>query len=381
MAAGMSADLMAAALFAFAVGAWIARRDLPGGLALEIAILKAAIPFAYFAWFFQRTWTFLDDYEYLRIGGAVLNGGLDPVTALFTERGLTKLFSLSGSRHILYGWWNVLGQWLFGSHYYAPVFLNVALTFACGAFLVRIAQRVGFSRSYRRLFLVFFLLHWDVIAWSSFTNLKDILMMTLTMGNLLSVYRLRERFTLPRLGLLLGGILAVSFLRFYAVLFLIAAAGLWIFFAGRFRGRWLIAAAAVAVAAPAFPWVLGHLGSVSPTAVPMGLIRFPLTPQPWSVAEGKDFLIVPATLHWLLYAPALLGGVLLWRRAPASRLVLIYGVVVILAYAATPLLQGVRQRVQLIPIFAWLQFHFAWEIARDIVVRARGRTARLQAAT
>lgn len=373
MAAGLTGDLVVAALFAALVGAWIARRDLPGLVALEIGIAKAAVPFAYFAWFFQRRWTFNDDYEYLEIGRSMLNAGFDPLSALTTERGLTKLFSLAGGRHILYGWWNVLGQWLFGSSYYATVFLNVALTFVCGAFLVRIARRAGFSATYQRWFLAFFLLHWDVIAWSSLTNLKDVLMMTLTAGNLLAVYRLRERFTLARLGVLLAGIVAVSFLRFYAVLFLVAAAGLWWFMAGRFRGRWLIAAAAAAVAAPAVPWVLGHAGSVSLGALPMGLVRFPLTPQPWSVAEGKDFLIVPATFHWLLYVPALLGAILLWRRAPASRLVLLYGLVTVVAYAATPLLQGVRQRVQLVPIFAWMQFHFAWEIARDVLSRERVR--------
>ena len=52
---------------------------------------------------------------------------------------------------------------------------NTSATVFCG-----ILHRLGFSRGYIRGCLVFFLFHWELLVWSSLLNLKDTLVMTLT---------------------------------------------------------------------------------------------------------------------------------------------------------------------------------------------------------
>src|SRR5581483_1368055 len=95
---------------------------------------------------------------------------------------LLLVINLSEGYHVLYTWWNLLAQHLFGQHYYSSVFLNVLSTFVSGFVFVRILRLLNFPTAYQRGALIFFLLHWDVLVWSSFVNLKDILVMTLTVG-------------------------------------------------------------------------------------------------------------------------------------------------------------------------------------------------------
>ena len=51
-----------------------------------------------------------------------------------------------------------------------------------------------------------------------------------------------------------------------------------------------------------------------------GILRFSLTPQPWSVETHYSFLYVPAIRHWLLFIPMLLACQHMWLRAPTAAL-------------------------------------------------------------
>src|SRR5439155_4300349 len=163
--------------------ACLARRIIGLPTALLAAGLKVSVPLTYFAWSYDGSWNILDDLSYLEWGMHVLDYGFDPLTVFFYPEGRLALFNVSGGPHIIYPWWNMLAIWLFGEHYFSPVLLNVGLTFLAGYFLDRIVHLIGFEKSYRQAFFLFFLFHWDIIAWSSFLNLKDTLVMTLTVLN------------------------------------------------------------------------------------------------------------------------------------------------------------------------------------------------------
>lgn len=180
MAEGLSNDLLWVTFWIGFVSFAISSRDFSLGTAFVISLIKVLIPLLYFAFFFDGTWTFLDDISYQSQGTTMLERGYNPASALLTSDGLSNLFSLSGGFHILYGWWNVLAQYLFGPHYYAPIFLNVALTFVSAYFLFRIVILCDFKRRYAQGFIIFFLFHWDVLVWSSLVNLKEILVLALT---------------------------------------------------------------------------------------------------------------------------------------------------------------------------------------------------------
>lgn len=360
MTEGLTTDLFMAALAVGAVGFVLIVRRLSPVIALLVSVIKAAIPLTYFALFFDGSWTFLDDVTY-QAHGETLRLDYGPLSALLQEEGRAKLIQLSDGRHILYAWWNLFAQSILGDNYYAAVFLNVLLTFFTGAVLFRLLGELGFSRSYQRGALVFFLLHWDVLAWSSLVNLKDVLVMALIVPTIYFLIRLRIRFgLLPLLGAATG-LFVLTWIRYYIPFFLISAFVVWVLLEGQFRWKYLSAALA-GTAFLMLPLDWSALEYVRPEQIMLGLMRAPLTPQPWSIENEYSFLLLPSILHWLLFLPMVIGAIALWARAAGARFVLVFVVLMMLFYALVPELQGPRHRVQLTFAIAWMQFHFFWLI-------------------
>ncbi len=184
MADGLTPNLLWLACIIGLLSAWIAWRDLPLSWSIGLGALRIAVPLVYFAWYYDGDWNLLDDLTYFSHADTVLDKGYNPLTVLLDPSGVDLLTSLNGGHHILYSWWNVLAAWLFGSNYYAPVFMNVLASFATGWLLVRTLRKLGLGDSYCKWLLVFFLIHWDTVAWSSFENVKDVLVEFLTAAGL-----------------------------------------------------------------------------------------------------------------------------------------------------------------------------------------------------
>lgn len=368
MNANLTSELLLAAVLVGIAGAVIAARDLPPVTAILVATTKTIIPLAYFGYFFDGTWTFLDDVTYQLQGEEMLRLGYGPLTALLDEGGRSKLFELSEGRHVLYGWWNLLAQNLFGQHYHAAVLLNVLLTFATGFIFARTLAQLDFSSNYRRGALIVFLLHWDVLVWSSVVNLKDILIMSLIAASLHSMSLLRTSLRLRYLVALGLPLFLLTWLRFYMPLFLLGAFMLWMLLETRHYRKYIYAALVVA-ATFLLPLDWSSLAYVRPAETFFGLVRVLLTPQPWSIESEYGFLLLPSLLHWILFIPMLMGGALLWMASGGNRLALIFIALTVLFYAAVPELQGPRHRVQFTFITAWMQFHFFWELSKLAIRR------------
>jgi hypothetical protein len=385
MAQGLTNDLLLAAFTIWLLGLWVCSRDLPFLVALVVTSIKVAIPVAYFAWFFDGTWILQDDLVYLSRGSEMLQQGYTPLTALIDAQG-GYLWLISSK---LYEWWNLLGQWFFGRHYYAPVFLNVLLTFVGGHFLFKLARSCGFSEGYAKGLLLFFLFHWEVLAWSSFINLKDVLTMTLTIMGFYFILKLSKQMTfrsLVALGLI---ILALLGIRWYIPAFMLITGLIWGVLCLRGRRRQLLllglSIGSLAIVGlltvliglvPFLYFLSGAAQVVHASAIIYGPIHLLLTPQPWWISPEYSFLLLPSVLHWLLLLPALFGGWMLWRRSREAALLLIYLVIVLLLYGIIPELQGPRHRFQVAFIIAWVQFHFFWVMVREAVSQAAlGRAA------
>lgn len=378
MGQGLTGDLLLAAFAVWLLSVWILCRDLPRALAVPVATLKMALPVFYFAYLYDGTWTFKDDWTYFYIGTMLLQAGYHPITIFFSREGIFHLAVLSGGQHVLYYWYNLLAQYLFGTHYYAPVFLNVGLTCITGAFLYRIARIAGLKRSYAQGLLLFFLLHWDILAWSSLANLKDILVLTLTAGAHYFMVRLllvRERPLIKgfNAGFLLAFLFAMLFIRYYLPVLITCALGVWSVL--KMRGWWKLVIPTLAGGVVLFVMktrmrlprrLVGSL-SFSPGVIAAGFIHFWLTPQPWSISPSYSFLFLPSILHWLMFIPALIGGYRLWKQYPVATYLLIYLIVASLFYAVVEELQGPRSRVQLVFIIAWAQYHFLYLLYQTVM--------------
>jgi hypothetical protein len=364
MAEGLTSPLVFAALVTVMLCFLVAVRDLPPVVALVLATIRSGSALVYFAWLYNPRWTFLDDVSYWHQGRTMLASGYGPVEALFSADGLTRYFILAQGVHFLYIWWCHLAQSLFGPHYYAPVFLNITVTFVAGAALYRLARRGGLGEGYARGLLVFFLLHWDLLIWSSMINLKDLLVLALTIVGILSYSGIVDRGATRRrriagwVGLVLV-MLILPWIRFYLPVLLLLSFAAWaVLRAGGWQKLGIAALALLGVAYVVTRYTIpaGYV-TLSPVAIIGGSVRFLLTPQPWSIESAYSFLTVPAIMHWLLVAPATFGAVMLWRSSPVGVLAILFLLVNTAFYAAVPELQGPRQRIQVSFVILWAQFH------------------------
>ena len=353
----------ASAIFVFTLLAALrVARNLPG--AMLAALLKAGIFLTYFGWAFDGTFTFLDDWNYLE-GGYRLRDAEAGVTNL-TEN--WELLTVVGKgAHVVYYLYNAYALRIFGEGYYAPVACNILLTALIAGFGARLAVReFGLTRRQERCFFYFLLFHPDILAWSSITNCKDILVLLLHVLLLFSVslfYGTRLRGALL-LGLPAGCVLL--FLRYYApVLFAAALVGgailntqtriasrvLHLSLGGVAAGVLLINLGGSGIESTIFR-IQEHL--VNPV---YGFPRFILTPIPFNTEAAYAFLSIPALLHWMLMPFVALGFARAFRiRTAFSRFFLLYLLAFCGLYAVYGELQGPRHRVQL--DYAWAIFQF-----------------------
>ncbi len=356
---------------------------LPPALLVVALIVRFTIPLLYFGAWHDGTWSLVDDITYFRQGQALLTRGVDPVGFFFDRHALTWLFVESRGNHILYGWFNLLAQWLAGPHYYAPVLLNVVMTFWAARTLYDIVRLATPERTYAVAVTGLFLFHWDVIAWSSFLNMKDNLVLLLT------IWLVRGYLGLGRPGRrwALLSVVVVSFLllwlRFYVPLLM----GVCFAFTSalgdrarlRRRGAILVLSIAfvVGLVAAIGPGLLRLAWSrldLSPGSLIVGITRIILTPQPWSVSEANGFLLIPSVLHLVMLPATAIGLVLLWRELPVSRLPVLYALLVLGIFAIFPLQLGPRHRYQVVFVTCWAQVHTLWHLAlhlRDVRLGSR----------
>jgi hypothetical protein len=363
MAQGLTGDLLLAAFSIWLFGIWILSRDLPRAFVVPVVTFKVALPLFYFAYLFDGIWTLKDDWYYYYVGATLLRAGYHPLTIFFSRDGIYQMAVLASGSHFLYYWYNLLAQYLFGMYYYAPVFLNVGLTCVAGTFLYRICRIAGFKKSYAQGLLLFFLLHWDILAWSSLLNLKDILVMTLMV--IAHYYLIRLLFVSEHLlvkclnlGFLFAVLFALLFIRPYRPVLVAATAGVWAMY--KMRGLNVKTQTRI-------PSRFTEAIRIEPDIIASGFVHFVLTPQPWSIALTYSFLLLPSILHWLMVVPALIGGYSLWKRSPVGALLLIFLLITTCFYSIMIELQGPRHRLQLTFIIAWMQYHFLYLLYQTLM--------------
>ncbi len=371
LAEGLTSDLLWTTFWIGLLCFWITNRDLSIVTTFFVVTLKISIPFLYFAFFYDETWNFKDDIAYQIHGIEMLRLGYNPITALLTPEGWHRLRVLSGGNHIIYAWWNLLGQYFFGEHYYSPVFLNIALTFITGYFLVRLTQLTGFNKQYAKAFLIFFLFHWELLAWSSFINLKDILVMTLTVTSLYCILKLSKKINLKDLSLLFFSLYWFYWLRVYITGLIIIATIIWLVLCYNGRYKFFIVFAALLLSFLIFKFAYPNkLSDVIDIISNLrsgfqGLFRMSLMPRFWAIGDKKSFLLFPSLLHWFFYLPTLWGLWKLWHRSKEISLLIIYLFLCLLLYGTFPEnYQSSRRRVQVVFMIAWAQFHYLWLLTR-----------------
>ena len=371
MAEGFTSDLIFEAGVVALLAILIAWHDLPPLLAVPVALLRVGISLLFFAEYFDGSWCMSDDLGYFNDSAALLRGGFNPISVLITSDGINALTTVAVGHHVLYYWWNVLAMYLFGEHYYSAIFLNVLLTFVTAFFLGRIATLLGFSRNYRIGLLLFYLLHWDIITWGSFVNLKDCLVQMLTVAGMYCVVRfceLRDWWSVAGFALILQ---LFYWIRFYLPVLILFSTVIWALWQWRDPRKYLLVPIICAATCFAVPTMSDAGDGIEARNFAYGFCVIVLSPLPWQqVREDFWILGIAAGFHLLFLLPSAYGAWQLWQTSRMFRLFIIYLVVVLSFYAIVEDLRGSRQRFQLSFIFAWLQFQFLWSLRPAPAVRA-----------
>ena len=113
-----------------------------------------------------------------------------------------------------------------------------------------------------------------------------------------------------------------------------------------------------------------HASDLKFNDVVFGTIRMLLSPRPWGIDREYSYLVIPSFMHWLFLIPAIWGAMALCRHSRNAGLIVIFAIVVLAMYGASPMLQGVRQRYQLSFLFCWAQFHWIWVMIKRIDPRS-----------
>jgi hypothetical protein len=371
---GLTPELALAAFTVFVAGTLLLLRRLGPAAACTVMGLKVALSLAYFAALDSGGWRLLDDVTYAERSAELLAAGIGPVEALTDPDAFARLIGIAKGHHFGYFVYNLAAQALFGDHYWSAVFLNGLVTCAAGLLFFRILGQIGLARAYHRAATVFLLLHWDLLAWSALLNVKDSVVLALTLWLFTAGYDL----ILARRWTALVHVVAASgllfFFRWYVPVLFAAALGAWALTVLRGRRR-LILLVLAALAGAAVWRARPPLDLVTTATLAPGMLRYYFTPRPWGLQPSYTFLLLPATLHWLLTPVAARGALLLWRGLPRSRPLLLYLVVLMGFYALVPHLQGPRHRYQAVFVIALIQFYGALSVMRAAVDRRPRLTA------
>lgn len=154
-------------------------------LSIFSGFIKSGLFAIYYGFYFDGTYTFLDDWTYLE-GGKELFSGEIGVTNILEHLDFVK--EIGGGSHVLYYLINSYAFKAFGYGYYSPVALNILLTIAIAFFGARLASRgFGFDKKTSNIFYFFLLLYPDILAWSTIMNGKDILVLFFQIMLLVSI--------------------------------------------------------------------------------------------------------------------------------------------------------------------------------------------------
>lgn len=327
-----------------------------------VSIIKYALCFIYFVFWIQyRPIILLDDQTYYQQSIVIFGNANGSLGYLFSFENIALIASLAGGTHFGYYIYNFISFIIFGQNYYSPVILNILFSVITGILIYKTLLLAKLDKKFCLFFLFFFLLHWDILSWSSFINLKDILVLFFVVWALYCMLRLKEKGNrlVPVLSLVLIGIILLFF-RFYLVYFLTVVGFVYMVITQmyKFRSRWtgpFMRALVLMLMPVAFYFVFIKLfsGSLSQigghTNVVIGFIRFILTPLPFSIEENYSFLFISSLFHWLLL-PFMIYGIYLFLKRHFISLMpfVILALLLCVFYGSFGELQGPRHRMLLL---------------------------------
>ena len=325
--------------------------------AFTLVVLKYSIPLLYFLFYFDGILA-NDDGKYYLNSLLIKNKfgcgfGLIPSLDLFSYATY-----LSEGIHFGYAYVSSIMLCVFGSDYSSPVLFNVFISTLISINMLKIVRYLDVKVSPFLVLVVF--LHPDIIAWSSYLNLKDTIVAWLISAILLRVCAQVLAKEEPGYGaLFIFAIILVTF-RYYAVpvvLFIIMIS--FLLSEGKKNYALLVVFSATFLfvlfefKVTSIVWSL--INQSSPSTL-FNLIRFLLGPLPFQLTPDYSFLLIGSLFHLISVPAAIIGACYLFKiNRKIFSVLLCFAFILSSFYALFPDLLGPRQRYQMITVYGLFQ--------------------------
>ena len=406
-------ELLAAILGSAIIGWLVLMKILGPRLALMLVLTRASFSLVYLGWFFNTDWWLQgDSNNYIR-SAVFLSEALERTGSLKFVLGLSTRLDQPPA-YVLH---NLLSFKMFGEYVFAPLILNMVLVFFCAALLFALTKGIVRQRDWRKGLVCFFVCHPTILAWSSFNNTKEMLVMTCVLaitffgGELINAVKgyaglisqifsnsnqKNEKtwaihawsvYVVPSerakaLAKIIFFVLAigVSFLvlrntrRYLIYVIPLLGLGWGVLVLGlycvRVKAAGIFSLSRISVGVVILCGVLG-IGAFVALLVRIpdgyfeylqagmnmrGIATMFLSPKPWSLDFEYGFLFVPAIMHWLFFGWSLIGLWLLAGDSDLGRWFVVYAVGILVIFGLTPEVLGPRHRFQTEFVFVLAQY-------------------------
>jgi len=337
--------------------------------ALTIATIKSLLFFVNYIFFFNIDFFTIDSFNYM--DRALRIKEISSFSDFLYDLVTFNLMHLYGLAHYVYNAFVTTLLFAFNTDSaLIPIAGNIVITLLSGYVFTRILILMGMKERYAQWYFLFFVLHWEVMSYSTFSLLKDNLVCFLTIclfyfPALIHASKFKLRHIIP----LLLTLWAMMFIRFYItpIFFVCYLAYLYlVVFVGKKSWSKIFLLIMAPLAFIAFVISIWDMYGAYMSLVfdfkgnPIyGIVRFFLTPQPWYVSGSYIYLLIPSILNWVVIPFTLFGIISLLRIRGLTKLLLIYYLAILIFYGVySPHGQatGPRHKLQVVFIYALFQY-------------------------
>jgi hypothetical protein len=349
-------------------------------LSLILTLSKYSVFICYYLlWSHYRPVILVDDQTYYYESIELFNQGEGSLFYLFNSETMFTFMVTAGGYHFGYYIFNYLSFFLFGPYYYSPVLVNIFITLISSILLYKTLMLARVNNRFCIFYFCFFLLHWDIISWSSFLNIKDSLVQFLTISTIFCLVKINVHgFKLKLLLVILSIFFILYFIRFYFIAFLLVTAVVYFFinFLSRLKSSITDLALKISIFTllPVGFYIVfirlfsSRIDGIGPrTNIIKGFTRHILTPIPYNIDPEYSFITISSYLHWLLFLLFPIGLYIFMKRHFYSLMpFLILFFLLSVFYGSFAELQGPRHRFPQVAFISMIQALGLYEVLSKI---------------
>jgi len=330
---------------------------------LLVAFIKTGFYLIFFLFFFYKNnFNFPDSITYVKNARILFEEYTLIELILNPEQTVIKF---SGG-HPFYYYWSFVSFFLFGAYIHSPIVLNILSTFLGSYYVYKISSKYFYISNKSSILLsVIYCLHWEALPWSSFFNLRDILIQVTILALIYYSLKIFNRLRFNTIIKLAIGLFILKYLRqhlAYIVFFIIFLITFVNFKKYNLKIYLIIFFSTLSI----FLYNLKYLDLLFQRWYErvvfnygIEIIRLFLSPLPivQTVYNGHGFLVIGSIINIITLPFLLLGIIYSFKKNFMNAFVLFFFfITIIIVIGSYDNVQGPRQRLMISPIILLYTF-------------------------